>query len=134
MEPNMFVNSAIKKEIEKPVYNNKLILFMIGNNIIVNSAVMKHHVKQNCRNIWRHLILKSGAIVNSVIKKQRKGFVYSNTATYKFYSWQNLSGGNLFVILSHCSHSWDSIMIWLHRFLQVYVPQCFITTLLTLIS
>ena len=38
-----------------------------------------------------------------------------------------------FVISSHCSHSLDFIMIRLHRFLQVCVPECFIITLLTII-
>ena len=47
MESDMFVNSAIIKPIEKQVYNNIYILFVIGNNIVVNSAVMKHHRKQN---------------------------------------------------------------------------------------
>ena len=46
MESDMFVKSAIIKQIEKKVNNNIEILFMIGNNIIVNSAVMKHHGKQ----------------------------------------------------------------------------------------
>ena len=43
----MFVNSAIMEQIEKLVYNDIIILFMMDQDIIVNSAIIKYHRKQN---------------------------------------------------------------------------------------